>query len=101
MDNVILAGTPYEFVGFLYFVFFLLMGRKRYEGVYTLRSRVLTLLAAMVMVGCVPFHYAQEPTGIIIMFAIAIISMISTVRDSATARKRLDLLKPPSPKRKR
>ncbi len=101
MDNVILAGTPYEFVGFLYFVFFLLMGRKRYEGVYTLRSRVLTLLAAIVMVGCVPFHYAQEQTGIILMFAIAIISMISTVRDTATARKRLELLKPPPTKRKR
>jgi hypothetical protein len=101
VDNVILAGTPYEFVGFLYFVFFLLMGRKRYDGVFTLRSRVLTLLAAMVMVGCVPFHYAQEQTGIIVMFAVAIISMISTVRDTATARKRLDLLKPPPPPKRK
>jgi hypothetical protein len=67
------------------------MGRKRYAGVYTLRSRVLTLLAAIVMVGCVPFHYAATELGIVGMFAMAIISMVSTVRDSATARKRLDL----------
>ena len=90
MDSVILAGYPYEFVGLLYFAFFLLMGRRRYDGIYTLRSRVLTLLAAMVMVACVPFHYASSQTGIIVMFAIAIVSMISTVRDSATARKRLN-----------
>ena len=67
------------------------MSRKRYEGVYTLRSRVLTLLAAMVMIGCVPFHYSSTEAGIIGMFTMAIVSMISTVRDSATARKRLEL----------
>ncbi len=89
MDTVILAGYPYEFAGLLYFAFFLLMGRKRYAGIYTLRSRVLTLLAAMVMVGCVPFNYAGNENGIIAMFTVAIIAMISTVRDSATARKRL------------
>jgi hypothetical protein len=94
LDNVILAGYPYEFVGLLYFVFFLLMGRKRYEGVYTKRSRVLTIIAAMVMVGCVPFGYASSSLGIIVMFAVAIISMISTVRDTATARKRLEVRKP-------
>jgi hypothetical protein len=69
------------------------MGRKRYEGVYTLRSRVLTLLAAMVMVACVPLHYASDPTGIIVMFGMAIVAMISTVRDTATARKRVDALR--------
>jgi hypothetical protein len=58
--------------------------------VYTLRSRVLTLLAAMVMVGCVPFNYASSENGIIAMFTVAIVAMISTVRDSATARKRLE-----------
>jgi hypothetical protein len=96
MDTVILAGYPYEFVGLLYFAFFLLMGRKRYDGVYTLRSRILTLLAAMVMVGCVPFHYAASPTGILAMFTVAIISMISTVRDAATARKRLESRRAPT-----
>jgi len=65
------------------------MGRKRYNGVYSLRSRVLTLLAAIVMIGCVPFHYAAMELGIVTMFAVAIISMISTVRDTATAKKRL------------
>ncbi len=101
MDSVILAGYPYEFVGLLYFVFFLLMGRKRYEGVYTLRSRVLTIIAAMVMVGCVPFGYAAKQGGIIAMFAVAIIAMISTVRDSATARKRIALLRTQQPTKAR
>jgi uncharacterized membrane protein len=68
--------------------------------VYTVRSRVLTLLAAMVMVGCVPFHYASSSAGIVTMFAVAIISMISTVRDTATARKRLQSRKTPSSARK-
>jgi hypothetical protein len=69
------------------------MSRKRYDGVYTLRSRVLTLLAAIVMIGCVPFHYSGDQLGIVGMFAVAIISMISTVRDSATAKKRLSMLR--------
>jgi hypothetical protein len=76
------------------------MSRKRYEGVFTLRSRVLTLLAAIVMVGCVPFHYASEENGIIAMFAVAIVSMISTVRDSATARKRIEQQRPTTQPRK-
>jgi hypothetical protein len=100
VENVIVAGTPYEFVGILYFAFFLLMGRKRYEGVYTLRSRVLTLLAAMVMVACVPLHYASDGTGIIVMFGMAIVSMISTVRDTATARKRIEALRTQAPRKK-
>jgi hypothetical protein len=69
------------------------MSRKRYDGVYTLRSRVLTLLAAIVMIGCVPFHYSGTQLGIVGMFAAAIVSMISTVRDSATAKKRLAMLR--------
>ncbi len=73
------------------------MSRKRYEGVYSLRSRVLTLLAAIVMIGCVPFHYSATQAGIIGMFTMAIISMISTVRDSATARKRLQLARKGTP----
>ena len=76
------------------------MGRKRYQGVYSLRSRVLTLLAAIVMVGCVPFNYAAKEVGIVAMFAVAIIAMISTVRDSATARKRLAATRnPPAPQK--
>ncbi len=77
------------------------MGRKRYAGVYTTRSRILTLLAAMVMVGCVPFHYASDANGIIAMFTVAIIAMISTVRDTATARKRIETMKSPPPAAKK
>jgi hypothetical protein len=88
MDNVISAGYPYEFVGLLYYVFFLLMGRKRLAGVYSRRSKLLTLFAAIVMVGCVPFHYAETNIGVTAMFVVSVVAMISTLRDAATAKKR-------------
>jgi len=88
VDAVILAGYPYEFVGLLYFVFFLLMGRKRFANIYSLRSRVLTVVAAIAMVACVPFHYAATDAGVTCMFAIAIIAMISTILDNAYASRR-------------
>jgi hypothetical protein len=88
MDAVIVAGYPYEFVGLLYYVFFLLMGRKRLAGIYTRRSKLLTLVAAIAMVGCVPFKYADNNIGVTAMFFVAIVAMVSTLRDAAMARKR-------------
>ena len=88
MNAVIAAGYPYELVGLLYYVLFLMMGRKRYAGAYTNRSRVLALLAAIVMIGCVPFHYATVPLGIEAMFAVAVVALASTVADAVVARRR-------------
>jgi len=39
------------------------MSRKRNADRYTKRSRILVILAGIVMVGCVPFHYASSVLG--------------------------------------
>ncbi len=82
------AGYPYELVGLLYYVLFLMMGRKRHAANYTNRSRYLALLAAMVMIGCVPFHYATVPLGVEAMFAFALLALVSSVADAIVARRR-------------
>jgi hypothetical protein len=88
VNAIVEAGYPYEFVGLLYYVLFLMMGRKRFAARYTNRSRYLTLLAAMAMIGCVPFHYAAVPLGVEVMFALAVLSLASTVADAVNARRR-------------
>jgi heme A synthase len=87
VNAVIGAGYPYELAGLAYYVFFLLMSRKRNAGVYSLRSRVLVVLAAIVMVGCVPFRYANAPLGIAAMYALAILALLSTLVDTARNRR--------------
>jgi hypothetical protein len=82
------SGYPYELVGIIYYVFFLMMGRKRYAAGYSNRSRYLVLLAAIVLVGCVPFHYAESAAGIIAMLAAAAIALASTLVDVATGRRK-------------
>lgn len=88
MNAAIEAGYPYELVGLLYYVLFLMMGRRRYAGAYTNRSRYLALLAAIVMIGCVPFHYAGAPLGVEAMFALALLALASTLADAFLARRR-------------
>jgi hypothetical protein len=80
------SGYPYELVGIVYYVFFLMMGRKRYAAGYSNRSRYLVLLAAIVLVGCVPFHYAESAAGIVAMLASAAIALASTLMDVLTGR---------------
>ena len=84
----LLAGYPYELAGILYYVLFLLMSRKRAAGRYTRRSRLLVVLAAIVMVGCVPFHYANSLFGVTAMFALAFLALASTLVDAVAARRR-------------
>jgi hypothetical protein len=84
---VIQAGYPYELAGFIYYVFFLMMSRKRFAATYSKRSRVLVVLAAIVMVGCVPFHYANELLGMTATFALAILALLSTLADAFGARR--------------
>ena len=64
------------------------MSRKRYVGNYTKRSRVLVLLAGIVMVGCVPFHYATAVLGVTMMFVLAIVALVSCFADALAARRR-------------
>jgi len=85
---VIQAGYPYELAGIVYYVFFVMMSRKRFAARYSKRSRILVVLAAIVMVGCVPFHYAGEPLGVTAMFGLAILALLSTLVDGVAARRR-------------
>jgi hypothetical protein len=89
LSNVIAAGYPYELAGIMYYVLFLMMSRKQNAPRYTLRSRVLVILAAIVMVACVPFHYATLLLGVVAMFTLAILALVSTIVDSLAARRQL------------
>jgi len=85
---VIATGYPYELVGIFYYVLFMLMSRKRLAGKYTARSRILVILAGIVMIACVPFHYAATGLGVAAMYALAIVALLSTFIDAAVSRRR-------------
>ena len=88
MNAVLTAGYPYELAGIIYYAFFLLMSRKRFAANYSNRSRYLVLLAAIVMVGCVPFHYGNIFAGVVAMLAAAIIALLSTFADAIADHRR-------------
>jgi hypothetical protein len=88
VDAFVAVGYPYELLGLFYYVLFLFMGRKRYAAKYSNRSRYLTLLAAMAMVGCVPFHYAATVAGVVVMLLLAIVALASTAFDAVAARNK-------------
>lgn len=88
MDALIAAGYTYELAGIAYYVLFMMMSRKANAAKYSLRSRVLVILAAIVMVGCVPFRYATVPLGVTSMLALATLALLSTFADSLLARRR-------------
>jgi len=85
VNALLAAGYPYELAGILYYVLFIMMGRKQNAGKYSRRSRILVVLAAIVMVGCVPFNYANSVIGVGAMFALAVISLVSTFIDALRA----------------
>jgi hypothetical protein len=88
VSPLIASGYPYELVGICYYVFFLVMSRKQNAAKYSLRSRVLVILAAIVMVGSVPFRYAGVGLGVTAMLALAILALLSTFADALSARRR-------------
>jgi hypothetical protein len=88
MDTFVQGGYPYELAGLIYYAFFLVMSRSRNAARYSRRSRILTLVAAIVLVASVPFHYANAGAAHVIMLALAAAALVSTLAD----RRR-----PPSP----
>ncbi len=84
IDRIVQAGYPYEFVGFVFYAFFLVMTRKRDR--FSQRSRALTLVAAMVLVGSVPFRYANTVVGIVAMVVVAVAAIASSWLDRPAAR---------------
>jgi predicted lipid-binding transport protein (Tim44 family) len=89
VNAVIAAGYPYELAGILYYVLFLMMSRKANAARYSLHSRVLAVLAAIVMVGCVPFHYATAFAGVVAMLGLAVLALLSSAVDAIRARRQL------------
>jgi hypothetical protein len=87
VNAVIAAGYPYELLGIFYYLMFLMMGRKRFAGNYSNRSRYLAVLAAMAMVGCVPFHYAGTVAGTTAMLCLALFALVSTAADAIVKRR--------------
>jgi hypothetical protein len=79
-------GVPYEIVGLCYYLMFMYMGSRRSKGRFSPRSRVLTLVAAIAMVGSVPFGYAGNAVGVMVMFALAAASLASSVFDTQRGR---------------
>jgi hypothetical protein len=81
VQTLLNAGYPYEIAGLVYYIFFLLMLRKGQAQRFSQRSRVLTLLAAIALVACVPLHYAAYAFGVVLMLALAVAALISTLLD--------------------
>jgi hypothetical protein len=81
------SGILYELVGLCYFLFYLAMGRPRAAGRFSRRSRILTLLAAIALVGSVIGHYGQTTLGIVVMLGLAVGALVSTFADRRVPRR--------------
>ncbi len=86
IDYLIRTGYPFELAGLVYFLFYLAMSRKGAGARFSQRSKVLTLIASMVLVGSVPLHYGTQPLAIVLMLAVVAISIWSTWNDRRTPR---------------
>jgi hypothetical protein len=76
------AGYPYEIAGLAFYVFFLAMVRKSTKGRYAQHTRVLTILAAIGLVGVVPFHYGRNPAIMTIVTLLAAASLVASFVDA-------------------
>jgi hypothetical protein len=87
MKAIIDAGYPYEIAGVVFYIFFLYMVRNG-KGVarYSQRTRVLTNLAAIGLVGSVPFNYAHNGAAIGLVLLLGLASLGSAFLDARTRR---------------
>jgi hypothetical protein len=81
VETLIRTGVPFELAGLVYFLFYLRMSRGSAAAHFSRRSKILTLLAAIALVGSVVLHYADQLAGIVVMLALAIASVVSTWSD--------------------
>jgi hypothetical protein len=79
---IVEAGYPYELAGLVFYVFFLSMTRGRNRGRYSQRTRVLTILAAIGLVGVVPFHYAHSGAAMATLLLLGLASLGSAFIDA-------------------
>jgi hypothetical protein len=82
MQAILNAGYGYEFVGLIFYLFYLTMTRGKNVGRYSLRSRILVIVAAFVLVACVPFHYATTNSGVTAMVVLSVIALGSAFMDA-------------------
>jgi hypothetical protein len=88
VNAIINAGYPYELAGLVFYVFFLYMVRKRGGVVYSQRTRVLTILAAIALVAVVPFHYANNAGAIGIVLLVGLASLGAAFLDARGGGRR-------------
>ena len=79
---MILAEYVWELVGILWYGAFLIMSRGRNAARLSKRTRILTLVAAIVMVASAPLHYANLRIGVAVMVLLALASVLSNVADA-------------------
>lgn len=79
------AGYVYELAGLVYYVFFLILMRRGNVGRYSQRTRVLVIVAAIALVGSVPFHYATSGVAAAVMIALGVAGVVSAFIDARAA----------------
>jgi peptidoglycan/LPS O-acetylase OafA/YrhL len=62
------------------------MGRGANRTRYSLRTRMLTLVAGIALVASVPFHYSTQMAAIAIALLIALAAVISAFLDARRSR---------------
>jgi formate-dependent nitrite reductase membrane component NrfD len=82
MQAILNAGYGYEFVGLIFFMFYLTMTRGKNAGRYSLRSRMLVIVAAFALVGCVLFRYATTNAGVTAMVVLSVVALGSVFMDA-------------------
>jgi len=82
MNLILAAGYGYEVIGLVFYIFYLSMTRGANKQRFTLRSRVLVIVAAFVLVACVPFRYATNTSGVAAMLVLALIALGSVFMDA-------------------
>ena len=78
MEPLLRSGIPYELAGLAYFIFYLAMSRG---SRFSARSKILTLLAAIVLVGAVPMQYGDKPLAVVAMIGFAALALASSIAD--------------------
>jgi hypothetical protein len=80
-DYLVQSGYPFEVVGLIMFLFYLAMSRRAAAGRFSQRSRTFTLLASIVLVGSVLFHYGGQPVAMLLMLALVALALWSAWSD--------------------
>ena len=81
VNQLIRSGYLYELAGLVYYVYFLLMSRGRNAARFSQRSRVLTLITAIALVGTVPLHYGGSTIALAVIAVLVLASAVSSIAD--------------------